>query len=73
MRMDRIYSTQGEEKECMQNFYGKTRREDVTRKANIKVYLRDTGWVFGVDYSGSGQRPEMGSCEHGTEPSDPIR
>jgi hypothetical protein len=35
---------------------------------NIKIDLREMGW-YGRDQSGSGQRPVVGSCQHGDEPS----
>jgi hypothetical protein len=40
---------------------------------NIKMDLREIGRGFGLHLSGSGQRLVAGFCEHGNEPSGPIR
>jgi hypothetical protein len=39
---------------------------------NIKIDLREIGWS-GLDWSGSGDGPVEGSCEHGNELSGSIR
>jgi hypothetical protein len=40
---------------------------------NIKIDLRNLGWGYGIDSSGSGYRLVEGSCEHGNEPLDSIK
>jgi len=35
---------------------------------NIKTNLKETGWESGLDSSGLGQEPLVGSCEHSPEP-----
>jgi hypothetical protein len=39
---------------------------------NIGMNLREIG-MHGLDSCGSGQGPVAGSCEHGNEPSSPIK
>jgi hypothetical protein len=48
--MDRIYSTNGEEEECIYDIAGKVRRKKLLgrlrrrREDNIRMELRETGW-----------------------------
>jgi hypothetical protein len=48
--MGRAWSTHDGEEECVQDFYGKARRKETTRKTKtqvcgyIKMNLREIGW-----------------------------
>jgi hypothetical protein len=35
--------------------------------------IRQIGWGYGLDSSGTGQRPVAGSCEHGNKHSGSIK
>jgi hypothetical protein len=54
-------------------------KEEIIRKItprwddNIKMDLREIGWGYGLDLSGSGQGPVAGYCEHGNELSVSIK
>jgi hypothetical protein len=68
MRRGKACSTH---EECIEEFDGKARRKETTRKTrrrwedNIKMYLREIRWGS-MDL---GQEPVQDSCDHDDEPS----
>jgi hypothetical protein len=40
---------------------------------NIKMYLKEVGWGYGLDRCSSGQGQVAGSCEYGDEHSVSIK
>jgi hypothetical protein len=66
--MDRACSTHMCEAESIQSVGGKNKRKETTRKtihrreSNIKIDLKEIGWGYRLDLSGSGYRPEVDLC-----------
>jgi hypothetical protein len=65
--------THGGEEECIQDIYGKAKGRDHEEDLAVgeKIILKWILWSW--DSSRSGQEPVEGFCEHGNEPSSPIK
>jgi hypothetical protein len=50
-----------------------TSKTQPRREDNIKMDLREVGWGYGVDLSGSGQGEVVGFSKRGNEPSVSIK